>query len=221
MASVIYVKSARQRYDADGMVKPLLTCDKCTKEIAVGSSYRHMSIKIGPRSSRKLVRCDDCPAWHVWEYSNSTSSRVAQIVYEAQEALTSTDDIDSAMNILQTAADAARELADEKREGASNIEDGFGHSTSQSDELTDLADQLEEWATSLETASIPDYPDPEDAQCETCAGSGEITEEGAKPAQQACPDCHGKGYPNNPTEEQIDQWRDELIEISELSDNPV
>jgi hypothetical protein len=219
MATITRVKSARQRYNPDGTVKPLNTCGSCGKEIAVGSPYKYMSIKTGSYFD-KLVRCADCADWYVWEYSNSTSARVAQIVHEAETSLSDADDEDAARDIMQTAAEAARELAEEKREGASNIEDGFGHPTMQSEDLTELADQLDEWSASLEQASIPDFPDEQDAECEMCAGSGEITEEGAKPVVQPCPECDGRGHPDEVTEDQLDAWRDELVSMSELSDGP-
>lgn len=216
MATVVYVKSARERRNKDGAIKPLHTCDKCAKEIPVGSPYKHISIKTGPRSSRTLVRCDGCPAWHVWEYSNSASARTAQIIHEAQESLYSAESSDDATSALQDAADQARELAEEKREAAQNIEDGFGHATSQSEELTDLADQLEDWATSMEQAAIPDYPDPTDAECEECAGKG--TGGGD---MDTCRECGGSGHPSEPTDDQLDEWHDELADLSELQDSPV
>lgn len=63
MPAITRVKSARKRYDAEGNIKPLLTCDTCSRPIEVGSSYKHMSIKTGPYSSRQLVRCAVCPDW--------------------------------------------------------------------------------------------------------------------------------------------------------------
>lgn len=216
MARVTYVKSARVRYNSDGTAKPLLSCDACQKAIEVGSSYKHMSIKTGAYSSRKLVRCDSCPTWQVWEYSNSTSARTAQIAHEARTAMESADTADEVTDALQTAADAARELAEEKREGAQNIEEGFGHSTSQSDELTDLADQLDSWAEALEQADVPEFPDPENATCEDCEGKGTGGED-----MDTCATCEGSGHPKDPTDEQMDEWRDEVANMSELDDSPV
>jgi hypothetical protein len=218
MATIVHVKSARERRNPDGTIKPLHTCASCSKEITVGSPYKHMSIKTSPTSSRKLIRCADCADWHVWEYSNSTSARCAQIVWEAETALADADDSDEATDIMQAAADAARELAEEKRDSASNIEDGFGHPTQQSEELTELADGLEEWATSLEQASIPDFPSAEDAECTTCAGIGEVVRD--ETSMAPCPDCDGKGHPDEVTDEQLDEWRDELLSMSELNDGP-
>jgi hypothetical protein len=216
MATVVHVKSARERRNPDGTTKPLNTCDRCSETIRLGMSYKHISIKTGPTTSRKLIRCDMCPTWHVWEYSNSVSARCAQIVHEAQEALGDVTTTDDVTDVLQTAADAARELAEEKREAAQNIEDGFGHATSQSDELTDLADQLEDWAASLEGATIPDYPDPNDAECPACDGTGTGGED-----MDTCSECNGTKHPAEPTEDQLDEWRNELLEISELEDSPV
>jgi hypothetical protein len=223
MARVTYVKSARVRHNPDGTAKPLLNCDACQKAIEVGSSYKHMSIKTGAYSSRKLVRCDSCPAWHVWEYSNSTSARTAQIAYEARTAMEAADTVDEVTDALQTAADAARELAEEKREGAQNIEEGFGHSTSQSDELTELAEELDSWAEALEQADVPDFPDPEDAECEDCDGKGHKPPRPGYLPEDAdtCSECLGTGHPTEPTEEQLDEWRDEVANISELDDSPV
>jgi hypothetical protein len=221
MPKVTYVKSARERRNPDGTTKPLLTCDACQKAIEAGHSYKHLSIKTGAYSSRKLVRCDACPTWQVWEYSNSTSARIAQITHEARTAMESAESPDEVTDALQVAADTVRELADEKREGAQNIEEGFGHPTSQSDELTSLADELDSWADALEQATVPDFPDPDNAECETCEGTGKITEEGAKPVMQECPECNGTGHPTEPTEEQLDEWRDEVANMSELDDSPV
>ena len=216
MAKVVSVKSARERRNPDGSIKPLHVCDRCATEIPVGSPYKHISIKTGPRSSRTLIRCSLCPVWHVWEYSNAASARTAQIVHEAETALADVTTADDVSDVLQTAADAARELAEEKRESASNIEDGFGHSTTQSEELTDLADQLEDWASTLEGATIPDYPDPADVECEECDGTGTGGED-----MDTCRECNGTGHPAEPTEDQMDEWRTEVSEISELQDSPV
>lgn len=216
MARVTYVKSARVRYNSDGTAKPLLSCDACQNPIEVGSSYKHMSIKTGAYSSRKLVRCDSCPTWQVWEYSNSTSARTAQIAHEARTAMEAADTVDEVTDALQTAADAARELAEEKREGAQNIEEGFGHSTSQSDELTELAEELDSWAEALEQVDVPDFPDPDDVNCPACEGKGTGGED-----MDTCSECLGTGHPTEPTEEQLDEWRDEVANISELDDSPV
>jgi hypothetical protein len=216
MPRVTYVKSARERRNPNGTVKPLLTCDACQKAIEIGHAYKHMSIKTGAYSSRKLVRCNACPTWQVWEYSNSTSARVAQISHEARTAMESAETADEVTDALQTAAEAVRELAEEKRDGAQNIEEGFGHPTSQSDELTSLADELDSWADALEQAEVPDFPDPDDVDCPECEGKGTGGED-----MDTCRECEGTGHPSEPTEEQLDEWRDEVANISELDDSPV
>lgn len=214
MARTIYVKSARARVDKNtGEALPLRTCENCNKEIAVGSSYKHISIKTGPRSSMRRYRCDDCADWQVWEYSSSLSALIAEIDFNARNAIASADDQAEATDVLAETAGAIRELADQKRDSAQAIEDGFGHSTQQSEELASQADDLDAWADDLETATMPDDPDPEEAECETCEGAGQITEEGAQPVTQPCPDCAGKGHPEEATEEQLDAWRAEVTDV--------
>ncbi len=115
---------------------------------------------------------------------------------------------------MTDAAEVVREIAEEKRESAQNIEDGFGHSTSASEELSSLADELEEWATSIENADIPEYPDANDADCEECEGSGSIGEDN-------CEECGGSGHPSEPTEEQLEEWRMDVEDVtSVLNDSP-
>jgi hypothetical protein len=223
MPKVTYVKSARERRNSDSTTKPLLTCDACQKAIEVGHSYKHLSIKTGAYSSRKLVRCDACPTWQVWEYSNSTSARTAQISHEARTALESAETVDEVTDALQAAADAVRELAEEKREGAQNIEEGFGHPTTQSDELTCLADELDSWADALEQAAVPDFPDPEDAECEGCEGKGHLA---SRPdclpeGTDTCPDCKGTGHPEGLGPIGLAEWREEVANMPELDDSPV
>lgn len=202
MPAITRVKSARKRYDAEGNAKPLLTCDTCSRSIEVGSSYKHMSIKTGPYSSRQLVRCAICPDWQIWEYSTSTSARLAEIAHNVRLAASDAEDKEYVESALSDAAEAVREIANEKREAAQNIEDGFGHSTSQSDELNELADNLDSWADEIEAIDIPEYPDPTDADCEHCNGgvSGE----------EDCGECLGSGHPDEPTQDQLDGWKSEV-----------
>jgi chromosome segregation ATPase len=145
----------------------------------------------------------------IWEYSNSLSARIAEIDFNARNAIGGVDDKDAAIGVLSETADSIRELADEKQESAQSLEDGFGHSTSQSEELAQQAEDLTAWASEVENAEIPDDPDPEEVDCETCDGTGQIIEEGD------CPDCDGQGHPDEATEEQLDTWRDEVTSALE------
>lgn len=221
MARTIYVQSARVRIDkTTGEQKPLRQCEQCSKEITVGSAYKHISIKTGPRSALTRYRCADCPDWQIWDYSSSLQARIAQIDYQARQDMAAVEDIPSVENVLSETGDAIRDLADEKRTNAQNIEDGFGHSTAQSEELAEQADALDDWAQEFESVDIPELPDPEEADCETCSGTGQITEEGAKPVMQQCPDCSGTGHPSTPTEDQMNTWRDEVADaLSDILDN--
>jgi RNase P subunit RPR2 len=225
MARTTYVKSARERFDADGNRKPDHTCDKCSAVIEPGMPYKHRSIKTGPRSSRLLVRCAPCPEWHVWEYSQSLSARTAQISHEARLAVEDAEDKESVEAVLQAAAESIRELAEEKREAASNMEEGFGHETSQSSELNDTADQLDEWADSVESADVPEVPDAEDAECEECEGQGSIKPQADGKDTETpdgelvpCDECSGSGHPSEPTEDQLDDWRSEVEDATAIID---
>lgn len=218
MPRVVFVKAARERHDSTGAVKPLNTCDKCNKAIEIGSPYKHMSVKTGPRSSHKLVRCDGCPVWQVWEYSTSASARCAQIVHDARTEIEGLNeaDPDAVSDVLNTAAEAARELAEEKRESAQNIEDGFGHPTERSDDLNALADDLNAWADEIDAITVPDAPDPADAECEDCGGTGETE---TLDSTIVCQECDGCGHAQEITEDQLDSWLGEVEDVLDPLDN--
>ena len=265
---------------------PNRNCGKCGKEIEVGQPYKHISPRSGPYGGRTMYRCVSCPDWHVWEYSSSLSARTAEISHDFWNDFNENvlEDTDSVQDLLNSAAERVREIAEEKREGASNIEDGFGHATTQSDELNDVADQLDSWADDIEGADIPDYPEPEEADCDECDGSGEVVNdvftqlqadheeatiklreaervlklytavpverqlttqvEAQKKAIKAlqeklaeieasieeadatvsCEACDGSGRiePDEPTEEQLDEWRSEVeAAVSIVDECPV
>lgn len=146
-----------QRQTAEDKSQPLpnRTCEKCGNEIKVGDPYKHVT----PFSGRKRVRCATCPTWQSWDLSNSLGARIEQVQHDNALDVNEDTEPDEILDALQSASDAIRELAEEKRDSASNIEDGFGHPTYQSDELNEQADALEGWADEMENASVPDKPD--------------------------------------------------------------
>lgn len=169
-------------------------CGKCGTEILPGQPYKHMSPKSGPYGGRRLVRCASCPDWQYWEYSNSLSARIAQAVYDAEQALSGVTDQSDLESARDDAAQAIRDIAEEQREKAGNIEDGFGHSTSMSEELEEQADELDSWADEIEGV----YPDDDEpTQCSECEGSGQVDCEdcggdGATDEGDDCPSCEGE-----------------------------
>jgi hypothetical protein len=203
---------------------PLLSCGFCHKPIEIGTPYKHMSPKSGPYGGRQLNRHEACPTWNVWDYSNSMSARIAQMEHDFQEALGAAQDSDDVTSALQEMAEAVRELAAEKEEAGQNIEDGFQHETEQSTELKDIAEQLESWADDIENADVPDFPEPEEEDCDECGGTGHVDDvdspeysdtQNVLPSeipQVDCDNCDGTGQvtPDEPTEDQIDAWREEV-----------
>lgn len=213
--------------------QPNHVCGKCQKEILPGEPYKWIAPKSGPYGGHKMYRCGTCPVWQVWEYSQSMSARLAQISHDFSSALDSCTTEDDVTGALGETATQVRELADEKRESAQNIEDGFQHATSQSDELNDTADQLESWADEIEQATVPDFPEPDDDDCDECDGSGELdnedydtdaTEGPASEEMVECGACNGVGTVerDEPTEEQISEWLDQCRdELTVVDESPV
>lgn len=205
--------------------KPLQKCGKCGTTIEVGQPYKWIKPKSGPYGGRLMVRCGPCPTWNVWDYSSSLSARVAQIEHEA--SLDGVESQEDAQGVAEAAAQAIRDLAEEKRESASNIEEGFGHATYQSEELEQQADDLDTWADEVEGVEFPDpedseYQDDEDVECAYCGGTGLLAEtveadEDTDPDEE-CTQCSGDGtVENEDPETDWDAWREAAEEaLSEV-----
>lgn len=217
--------------------KPNLKCEKCGTEIEVGMPYKHVTPKSGPYGGSKRVRCEACPAWQPWDLSNSLGARLAQISNDFSNAqpFESPEDVTSA---LEAAAESIREIASEKEEGASNIEEGFGHATYQSEELTATAESLNGWADEIEQVEVPDLPEPEERHFvrlngdNVCDEEGYETESDAENARDEYLEEHKDlseddleieaDTGDEPTEEQMDAWRDEVEGvISIVDESPV
>jgi hypothetical protein len=186
VARIVYVKKARIDQG---------DCGSCGQPIKAGDSYKHVSLKTGPRSSRILKRHGGCPGWRQSELCQSKMAGV----YAAQEGF---DDsmpawdpetgIHYIRDILESAADDIRSVAEEYRESQQNIEQGFGHSTYQSDELGEKADELEAWADQVAEAvdGCEESPSP-------CEAHEEFVSD--------CEDC----------ELALETWEDEIRELAE------
>ena len=197
---------------------PMPKCGKCGVEIAVGQPYKHMSPKSGPYGGRTLVRCAVCPTWQYWEYSNSNAAQVARIQNDFEGELDGLGDfetVEDVQGVLENLANALRDFAAEKQDAADNIESGFGHETEQSSNLANFAEELESYADEVESTDLPDLPDPEETDCEACEGTGTSADQsGDDPAQ--CEECGGTGRvtPDEPTDEQMIDWRDEVLDAA-------
>jgi len=200
--------------------KPLApyTCDSCGEAIKVGTPYKHVTPKSGPYGGTQRNRHQSCPTWQVWELSNSWSARIEQATHGFD--VSDVDNADDVVSALADVAEAIRELAEESRESAQNIEEGFGHPTSQSEEAEERADNLDSWADEIEGADVPEYPEPEEVECTACEGSGVDEND----ADLVCSKCDGNKVivPDEPTEEQIDQWFAEVDDaVSIVNECPI
>jgi|SRR5579872_1480327 len=208
---------------------PLRKCDApgCPEPdalIQVGTPFKWISIRRAYGSIEKY-RHESCPTWQVWEYSDSLSARISRIQHDAGLDLANADDEDGFVDACATAADAIRELADEKEEAGQNMEDGFQHETEQSADLKDIAEQLREWAEQVEDAygqTGIDEPEPEPENCPACSATGRVETDESAPGTEPCDECGGSGEvtPEEPTEEQMDEWRSGVRDaIQEIIDN--
>jgi hypothetical protein len=132
---------------------PNRACEKCQKEIEVGSPYKWVKPKSGPYGGRLRVRCAACPTWTPAEL---TSSEFLSLIYStqdaAQDALSNWDreTIDDLRSALSEFADGLREAAEVRTQAADNMDDGFGHSTSMSEDLRSEGEQVEGRADEVE-----------------------------------------------------------------------
>lgn len=156
--------------------KPLLKCGACHQPIELGTPYKHMTVK-STYGGTRYNRHESCPDWQPWEYSNALWAQVARIQADGHAAIdeaeiTSEDDVEG---ILESVADDAQSLADEKNEAADSLEEGFGHETYQSEEIRGNAEALEEWAEAMRSVEVPSMPDPESVTKWYATGPGGAT----------------------------------------------
>jgi hypothetical protein len=224
--------------DKDNPLPPY-TCDYCHKPIEVGTPYKHISPKSGPYGGQKKTRHEGCPTWNVWDYSSSLSAQLARIEHDFWNEIDGVETVDDVTSALSSAAEEIREIAEEKESGASNIEEGFGHETESSNTLRETAESLSSWADEIEAVDIPDVPEPEERWyirgldgAEVGDEAGYDTEEEAQAELDALIEAgervEGDGAevvsdtPDNPTDEELDGWRDEVRDAcSIVGESPV
>jgi hypothetical protein len=132
------------------------TCSHESREIKIGDSYKHFSIRAykGGRGTKKVYHVD-C---HVPQSHRTTSAQLGMI-YDAQEtaqaelvALDNTATPDDFQAIAEAAAQGIREAGEMYVESADNMESGFGTATSISDEIREKGEGCESWADEIESA---------------------------------------------------------------------
>ena len=158
-------KTQVRRLTQDDRSKPLppLRCEKCGKDIEVGTPYKWVK-PVAYRGARghKRTRHEACPSWRP---SELTSSAALGILYAAQEAAedalaawTPEDGLDAAEAILNDLAEGVREAAAQYESSADNMESGFGGETSTSAEIREKQEALEGQADEVE-AAVSDLPE--------------------------------------------------------------
>jgi len=151
MARVTVVKSAR---------KDQGNCESCGYAILVGASYQWVQVD---RFSRRRARHLACPTWRESELtSNEKRSTLLAAQEDARDAVGDAESIEDLKSILDTFADAVREVGQMYSDSADAMEEGFGHSTEKSEEQREKGDELENAASDVETAK-DDMPDDEPA----------------------------------------------------------
>lgn len=188
---------------------PMPTCDYpgCqheTRDIKVGEPYKWIAPKSGPYGGRALHRHGDCPNWNVWDYSYSTSARVAQVSNDIEEMLATytfgtVDDFEDA---VQAAAEMAGELRDEKEEALQNMPEALQDGSQTQEQF----EALEQWVSEIEQATAPDW----DNTCTECDGRGQVDDPDASGNEGDdmvdCEECDGSGELGDEPDE---DWADE------------
>jgi hypothetical protein len=174
MARTHVVKKAQK--DQGRCMSP--DCTHESREITVGMSYKHFSIRAykGGRGTKKVyhVNCF-VPASH------RTTSAQLGMIYDAQEgaekalASLAPEEADASTfeSIAADAAQGIREAGEMYVESADNMESGFGTSTYISDEIREKGDGCESWADEIESVDFEDFNE-EDARSDA---EGEYADE--------------------------------------------
>lgn len=189
---------------------PNIKCDfpGCTVdggEILPGTPYKHITPRSGPYGGRQRSRHAEHPSWKVWEYSSSTSARVAQI----QDAMDSSidafefSDPSDFEGLKDELSQMAQELLDEKEDALSNMPEGLAYGS----QVEEQRDTLQEWVDSIESVGQPEDPETEE-DCPECNGVGRVPDVDSieEEAEIDCDECSGTGLV------EIDGIPDEWIE---------
>lgn len=214
-----------QRLTKPDLTRPLPpeVCDRDGTVILPGMPYKWIEPRSGPYGGRRMIRCASCPDWQPWEYSSSLNAQLALVSHNFQTAIDTAESAEDVEAALEEAAGEIEEIADAKDESADNIESGFQHETEQSQELRQTGEDLRSWADEIRNSQVPDFPDAEDAECEGCDGTCKqvlLKPDGGwepwRPGTYApeivreCGECKGTGHPEEVTDQQMDDWRDEV-----------
>lgn len=148
MARVHFVKKA-------GKSKFRRVCRICGHVIVEGESYYHWANRIGTYSSKGQT----CGQHRPRPSHLTTSDKLATLYAAVESAEDSLDEIGSeedVQGILETLAEAAREVGEMYGESADNIEQSFQNNPT-AEECREKQESLDSWADDLEGASFDDF----------------------------------------------------------------
>lgn len=199
---------------------PNLRCDfpGCGGEILPGTPYKHITPRSGPYGGTQRNRHAAHPSWQVWEYSYSTSARVAQVSSEIEDMLQSFEfsDFSDFEDARQQAADMAAELRDEKEETLNNMPEQLQDGSQTQEQF----EALESWVEAIEGA---DAPDEASAECDECEGTGKVENpdydpdveeplDGEDEEEVDCEVCGGTGGVDGPDEDWAEAAREAIMD---------
>jgi hypothetical protein len=198
--------------------KPNRNCGKCGVEIKVGDPYKWVAVK-RQYGGVKYYRCATCPNWQQSELSSSKMAGVYAAQEQCDADVAGCESADDLQSLAQDLAEQIRGVAEEYEESGNNMEEGFGHATYLSDELKEKAESLNSWADEVENTDFDDFDVPEEDQCETCEGEGQVedaeNDDANEDGKVECEDCGGTGQADNDGtayEEHWEEQRQKLID---------
>jgi DNA-directed RNA polymerase subunit RPC12/RpoP len=152
----IMVRTARKDY----------TCGSCGTPIHPGDVYKW--VKPGFRSKTKLIRCHRCQ-FKQSELTTSKMSAVYEALEDADNQLDAAVTLDEITNIMETAAGALTDTADEYEEADQNFGGGGNtDSAEKADNLHAAADELSSWQPEGDAGEPCEDHEENNEDCEAC-----------------------------------------------------
>lgn len=206
MAQIHKVKAARKLVGA---------CEKCYRQISKGAPYKWIGIKPpGSQPGERRIRCQDCDDWHEWDYNPSLGAQCARVAHDTEYQLRNTRTYDTesgARAIMRDASEEVRIFANTRQVSADRTRYVFGEKNFRTQQFMKDAEALRRWAMQIRNWHCPPLPEPELTDCSLCSAKRMDLDMGG---DAACAECQGAGryVPDEPGEEQLEDWRQEVAD---------